>query len=113
EPTNADRIGGIDDPPCCVLEQRAPDAPPMVRRRNREPPENYYRDRVGHVASKSPRAGGDGDGTRRECVICNNDVVLTRDERARGAARLVGECPLLEPVVQDLLAAREALDDMA
>jgi hypothetical protein len=62
--------------------------------------EHNNRDWVGHIAPETTRSCSDVHGAGSQGKIGNDPVGLAYRECPRSAARLVGECPPFEPLIQ-------------
>ena len=96
-----------------VLQQRRSEMlslPPAV---DREPGENHDRNRIQHVATHAARGELVRNGPGGQGVVAEDKTVLIADdEGARRAARLIGQCPALEPFVERGPAAVEVVEPM-
>ena len=80
---------------------------------DRESGEDHDRNGIRHVASHAAccklvrnRAGGHG------VIAADKSVLIGYDKSAAGAARLVSQCPALEPVIEHSLATVEVVQPM-
>lgn len=109
---DTDGIGGVDDAMSCILEQGPAETFAMMGTSYRESPENHYRNRIGHVASKVAWGGGRRDCRGRQRVVANDLGLFADDEGARCATDLIGHGAALQPGVKRFDPAVKTGDDM-
>ncbi len=101
---NADRIGRLRYPHCCITEKRAPNPFVLPRTIDGEPAEQDHRDRIGHVAAEPARYASSGHGAGRERVKTDNPIAFTGDKSTARAFHLVGPGALFQPTIERILA---------
>lgn len=96
-----------------ILQQRYAQMASLSPAIDREPSENHDGYRVRHVATHATRCELVRNGARGQGAITTDQAVLIADYKgAARRARLVGQCPALEPVVERGLAAVEFIETM-
>ena len=80
---------------------------------DREPGKHHDRKRIRHVAASAARCQLVRNGAGCHGVVATDASVLIGDDKGTTrAARLVGQCPALEPVIEHGLAALEVIQSM-
>lgn len=96
-----------------VLQKRRSQMPSLRLAIDREPSEDHNGYRIRHVTAHAPRCKLVRNGAGGQGVIATDQAALiSNNKSAARPARLVGQCPALQPVVERGLAAVAIIKSM-